>query len=119
MALFGTSKSKSAKTSSAKATEVKDARGKLAVAIKAPWMSEKALIGTEKGVYVFHIPEEATKRDVALAIEKVYKVAPRKVRVVNLPGKRVKLRTRRGFGTRARRRKAYIYLKKGETIQFA
>src|SRR3989338_1131000 len=87
--------------------------------LRAPWFSEKALILTEKGVYAFLIPQGATKRDVARAIEKIYKVKPRKVRVMNLPGKKVSLRNRRGTGTRAARRRAYVYLKKGETIQFA
>jgi ribosomal protein L23 len=39
--------------------------------------------------------------------------------VVNLPAKKVSLRTRRGFGMKSARRKAYVYLKKGDTIQFA
>jgi large subunit ribosomal protein L23 len=97
----------------------KDASGKLFEVIRAPWLSEKALIQTEKGVYVFEIPADATKKDVMLAIQKSYNVAPRKVNVVNLPGKRKKLKKRRGFGTRAGVRKAYVYLKKGETIAIA
>lgn len=87
--------------------------------IRAPWLSEKALIGTEKGVYVFEVPTEATKPQIAAAVEAIYKVTPRQIRVVNLPAKKKALRTRRGFGSRAARHKAYVYLKKGETIQFA
>jgi large subunit ribosomal protein L23 len=117
MAIFNSKKS--AKASPAKAAEVKDVRGKLAVALTAPWLSEKALIMTEKGVYAFHVPKEATKHDVALAVERVYKVTPRRVTMVNLPAKKVSLRTRRGFGTKSGRRKAYVHLKKGDTIQFA
>ena len=99
--------------------DVKDANGKLSDVLTAPWLSEKALIGTEKGVYVFHVPSTATKHDVALAIKKTYNVVPRKVTVVNLPAKKVSLRTRRGFGMRTARRKAYVHLAKGDTIQFA
>ncbi len=84
--------------------------------LKAPWMSEKALIGTEKGVYVFEVPPEATKTDVIAAMETIYKVTPRQIRMVNLPGKRKALRHKRGMGTRARRHKAYVYLKSGATI---
>ncbi|MCI0597572.1 50S ribosomal protein L23 [Candidatus Parcubacteria bacterium] len=83
-----------------------------------PWMSEKALIGTEKGVYVFAVPPDATKTQVAQAVERLYKVVPVKVNVANLPGKMKPLRGKRGRGTRARRHKAYVYLKKGETITF-
>ncbi len=94
-------------------------RGRAAMALTAPWISEKALIGTEKGVYVFAIPREATKIDVARAVETVYNVVPRKVHVVNLPGARVSSRTRAGAAIRPRRRKAYVYLHEGDTITFA
>ncbi|MEK9184508.1 MAG: 50S ribosomal protein L23, partial [Patescibacteria group bacterium] len=92
---------------------------RIANVLKAPWFSEKALIGTENGVYVFEVPPAVTKHDVMNAIEKIYKVTPVKVNMVNLPAKKVSMRTKRGVGTRARRHKAYVYLKKGETIQFA
>lgn len=98
---------------------VKAQRGSLERIIRAPWLSEKALIATEKNVYVFEVPADATATDVKDAIELIYKVRPVKVNMVNLPGKKVSLRTRRGTGTRASRHKAYVYLKKGDTISFA
>lgn len=120
MALFSKT-SKKTKAPAAKAAVsmkvLEDSR--LENVLRAPWLSEKALIGTEKGVYVFAIPAEATKTDVSNAIERIYKVAPRAVRVVNLPAKRKNLRHKRGMGSRSVRRKAYVYLKKGETITFA
>ncbi len=122
MALFSTQKNKTAKqspkTSSARAAK-KSADGREHVVIRAPWLSEKALIGTENGIYVFQVPANATKPQVAAAIQTIYGVTPRQVRMVNLPAKRKALRTRRGFGVRAARHKAYVYLNKGETIQFA
>jgi ribosomal protein L23 len=93
--------------------------GRIANILKRPWFSEKALIGTENGVYVFEVAESATKIDVANAVIAAYNVTPMKVRMVNLPAKKVALRTRRGVGTRARRHKAYVYLKAGDTITFA
>lgn len=93
--------------------------GRLENILVAPWLSEKALIGTENGVYVFEVPRLATKTEVKAAIELIYKVSPRQVRMVNLPAKKVSMRTRRGMGARSRRHKAYVYLKEGETIQFA
>lgn len=125
MALFSNDKktAKAKKTKSATRTwgrgilPADDAR--LANVLKRPWFSEKALIGTENGVYVFEVPESATKIDVANAVIAAYKVTPTKVRMVNLPAKKVSLRTRRGEGTRARRHKAYVYLKEGDTITFA
>ncbi len=121
MALFSSKK----KTVKKKATapkvhkDVHDTDGRLEGVLKAPWLSEKALIGTEKGIYVFAVPAEATKKDIVRAVEKIYKVTPRKVNVVNTPGKRKALRQKRGFGTRAARHKAYVFLKKGDTITFA
>jgi large subunit ribosomal protein L23 len=87
--------------------------------LRAPWLSEKALIGTEAGVYVFQVPPSATKYQISAAVEAIYNVTPRQVRVVNLPAKKKALRTRAGYGSRAARHKAYVYLKKGDTIQFA
>ncbi len=87
--------------------------------ILAPWFSEKALIQTERGVYAFAVPKNANKYEIAKAIKDVYSVTPVKVRIVNTPGKPVSMRTRRGDAFRAKRRKAYVYLKKGDTIQFA
>lgn len=120
MALFSSKPKKTTKKAAAKVASPAKVleNSTLELALKAPWMSEKALIGTEKGVYVFEIPARATKTDVAAAVERIYKVVPVKVNVANLPGKTKSLRTRRGVGTRARRHKAYVYLKKGETIQF-
>ena len=127
MAIFSkdTKNTEKAKKPSVKAT-TKKAReattalsARAAIVLTAPWISEKALIGTEKGVYVFAIPRSATKLDVAHAIETLYKVVPRKVHIANLPGKRVSSRNRRGTAIRARRRKAYVYLSEGDTIQIA
>lgn len=87
--------------------------------IRAPWFSEKALIVTEKGVYTFSVAPRATKAEIAGAIYEIYKVAPRKICVTAVPGKPKAMRSKRGTGHRAARRKAYVYLNAGDTIQFA
>jgi len=125
MALFGDSKKSKAKKD--KGEKVLKARARRVVlkdgmeheVIRAPWFSEKALLATEKGVYAFQIPADATKAQVAGAIEQIFKVQPRKVRIVRLPAKRKSMRARRGEGVRTARHKAYVYLAKGDTIQFA
>lgn len=125
MALFGNKKKEvkkaapKAQKKTAPSPEKVLANSKLENVIQAPWLSEKALIGTERGVYVFAVPADATKQQVKLAIERLYKVVPTKVNIANLPGKSKSLRTRRGFAKLAARHKAYVYLKKGETISFA
>ena len=125
MALFGTKKKASSKQEQkagaqkhrARTAPVKD--GIAHEIIRAPWFSEKSLIATDKGVYAFAVPARATKAQIASAIKEIYKVAPRKIRIVNLPGKPKAMRTKRGVGYRASRRKAYVYLNAGDTIQFA
>lgn len=121
MALFGNKteakKEKVAKKRSAHST--KTLHGAAHDIIRAPWFSEKALIATEKGVYAFAVRPDATKPEIAGAIKEIYNVAPRAVRIVNLPAKKKMMRTRRGVGVRAARTKAYVYLNAGDTIQFA
>lgn len=119
MAIFSSSKKKETKKVVRHARATKLAPGIAQEVVKAPWFSEKALIMTEKGVYAFAVPTRATKADIAAAIKEVYKVAPKAIRIVNLPAKRKPMRNRRGMGTRAARRKAYVYLNAGETITFA
>ena len=125
MAIFGTPKGKKP---SVKATEGKKKRSARAskltggVAheiIRAPWLSEKALIGTEHGVYAFSIAARASKSQVAGAIKEIYGVEPRAVRMLTVKGKRKALRTKRGMGQRAARRKAYVYLNAGDSITLA
>lgn len=98
---------------------IKSGQGAAHDIIRAPWFSEKALIATEKGVYAFAVSPRATKSEIAGAIKEIYNVAPKAVRIVNLPAKTKAMRTRRGIGTRAARTKAYVYLNVGDSIQFA
>ena len=122
MALFSNKKEvktkseKSARVHHARAQKLKD--GVAHEIIRAPWFSEKSLIITEKGIYTFEVPKRSTKAEIASAIKEIYNVEPRAIRIVNLPPKRKAMRTKRGFGTRAARRKAYVYLNAGETISF-
>lgn len=121
MSIFGTKKKeekkKIARIHRARTTKLSD--GIAHEIVHAPWFSEKALIATEKGLYTFEVPSRATKAEIASAIKEIYKVAPRKIRIVNVPGKHKAMRTKRGTGTRAARRKAYVYLNTGDTIQFS
>lgn len=122
MALFSTSTRKDKKDKAfirRRARTVSNENGVSHEIIRAPWFSEKALVVTEKGVYTFGVSVRATKAEIAGAIKEIYNVEPRKIRIVNLPAKKKAMRTKRGVGTRAARRKAYVYLNAGDTIQFA
>ncbi len=91
----------------------------LAHILVSPRITEKATMHQMIGVYTFDIGERATKRDVIQAVQKLYKVTPRMVRVVSIPTK-LKRNMRTGkSGIRGGGRKAYVYLKKGETITIA
>jgi large subunit ribosomal protein L23 len=123
MALFDTKQKKTPKEKKPKAAKRGATTGALADAalegvLSHPWLSEKALIGTERGVYVFAVPGSVTKQEVARAVERLYKVVPMKVNIANLPAKLKPMRGKRGRAARAERHKAYVYLKKGETITF-
>lgn len=87
--------------------------------IHRPRLTEKAANLSSQNVYTFDIAQDATKHDVVRAVQSLYKVTPVKVNVVNTKGKSVTLRTRRGKGTQNNTRKAYVYLKKGDVIDFA
>ena len=121
MAIFGGKKAEK-KESSAKARHARTAPlmdGKAHEVIRAPWFTEKALIGTEKGIYVFAVSPKSTSAEIAGAVKEIYGVTPKAVRIVNVPGKRKAFRTRRGFGMQAARRKAYVHLNAGDTITLA
>jgi large subunit ribosomal protein L23 len=84
--------------------------------LKHARITEKAGMLSVQSVYVFDIAERATKRDVARAISAMYKVTPAKIAVVAVPSKRVRhMRTGRS-GIKQGGKKAYVYLKKGDTI---
>jgi len=87
--------------------------------LHAPRITEKAAWAQEKGVYVFDIPERATKRDITSAVKKIYGVTPQSVRVVPVPSKTVRHMRTGKYGVKKGGKKAYVYLKKGETITLA
>lgn len=88
----------------------------LAHVLKHARITEKATMHQGAGVYTFDIAGGATKRDIIVAIRTLYKVTPIKVAVVAVPSKvRRSMRTGK-VGIKRGGRKAYVYLKKGDTI---
>ena len=81
-----------------------------------PRITEKAAILADKNnVYVFEVMEKATKGSVAASIKAAYKVTPVKVRVANIPDKKVFVRGKRGVksgGKKTKKKK-----KKGDKIE--
>lgn len=82
--------------------------------IVGPHVTEKASLGNASGAYVFTVTKHANKIEIRRAIEKLYKVTVRQVRVVNLPSKFRQIGKYQG--EKSGFKKAIVSLKKGQTI---
>ena len=82
--------------------------------LRAPHISEKSARLQETNQYVFEISQSATKADVKAAVEQLFSVEVQSVNVVNMKGKARSFRFR--SGTRGSKRKAYVRLAEGHTI---
>ena len=88
----------------------------LARVLMHPRITEKATLGTEYSVYVFDVAPDANKIQIKRAVKEVYNVEARKVRITKVPKKSVR-NARTGIkGVKSGGKKAYVYLKKGESI---
>lgn len=83
--------------------------------LRHPRITEKASILSEGSVYVFDVDTRANKRDVMDAVRFYYKAEPVRIHMVKVPSKNVFIRGKRGVKSGGK--KAYVYLKKGETIE--
>lgn len=89
----------------------------ITLVLKHPRVTEKATLQSERGVYVFDVASRATKSDVAEAVMALYKITPLKINMVKIPSKRIRIRNQQGkYGVKSGGKKAYIYVKKGDTI---
>lgn len=82
--------------------------------LRAPLISEKTARLQESNQYVFEVAQSATKADVKAAVEKLFSVQVEAVNVVNLKGKTKAFRQKNG--TRGNKRKAYVRLGEGQSI---
>lgn len=86
--------------------------------IDAPIVSEKStLLGDKRRTAVFRISPRATKAQVRRAVERIFEVKVKKVGIVNMKGKKV--RVRRHVGQRAAWKKAYVVMQEGYDINLA
>ena len=123
MALFGSKKKEQKEESATKVAAVKKVvRAPLATdydlasVIVGPRITEKAVGMSGQNVYTFVVKANATKFQIRAAIKALYNVTPVKVNTVTKKAaKRVK-----GFSGKQVHykgmKKAYVYLKKGDTI---
>lgn len=103
-----------------KKTEVKNKKQKITypgIFLLRPRITEKAAVqADESNSYTFEVADNATKKDIERSFETIYKIKPVKVAVVKLPRKKVSIRGRKGF--KKGLKKAMIFLKKGDKIEF-
>jgi large subunit ribosomal protein L23 len=81
-----------------------------------PRITEKATDASARGVYVFDVSLRSTKQQIREAVHSVYKVTPKKIRIVKKPVKNVRNPRTGVSGVKGGGKKAYVYLKEGETI---
>jgi len=125
MALFGTKKEKEVVEKDTVSKEVSNTEAKKVIVLDSdfswvlqkPHITEKAAYVAEKAnAYIFNIHERANKKDVMSAIEELYKVKPVSVNITRVSKKPLFTKGRKG--SKGGGKKAYIYLKKGDQIQF-
>jgi large subunit ribosomal protein L23 len=84
--------------------------------IRGPRITEKGAMGAEKGIYTFNVEKNATKSELKKVIKAMYKVTPVKIAITQITAKSVFIRGKKG--TKQGGKKAVVYLKKGDKIEF-
>ncbi|WP_295407529.1 50S ribosomal protein L23 [uncultured Thiocystis sp.] len=83
----------------------------------APIVSEKSnRIAEQSSQFTFRVVTDATKREIASAVELLFEVKVDHVHVLNVKGKAKRVKQR--LGKRQDWRKAYVRLKPGHDIDF-
>ena len=88
---------------------------RLMTVIRGPHLSEKAHFAAEKNQVVLKVRTDATKKEIAQAVELLFEVQVEAVQTVNVKGK-----TKRFQMTRGRRnnwKKAYVKLAEGSSLE--
>lgn len=107
---------KEVKETKALASSTKETNFVSGEVIQNPRITEKAAYAADKNVYTFDVSPRATKLEVTKAVKDIYKVVPVKVNIVAVPTKKVYRRN--SVGVKGGGKKAYVFLKKGDKIEF-
>ena len=84
--------------------------------IKNPRVTEKATNAMEQNVYTFDVAASANKTEIKKAVLAIYKVQPVRINILRVPKKNIFFRGK--METKGGGRKALVYLKKGDKIEF-
>ncbi len=85
-------------------------------AVVKPRITEKTGQLSQKGIYTFEVLKNADCGRIAAAIKTAYKVSPVKINIVPIKSKAMFARGKSGRTVSGK--KAYVYLKKGDKIEF-
>ena len=117
MALFSRTKKAQKTEEKAVATpEVHARKADYAHVLLHARVTEKASFAQGMSAYVFNVATSANKKEIASAVKALFSVTPRAVRIVNIRAKKVRNMRTGKTGVKQGGKKAYVYLKKGETI---
>jgi len=81
-----------------------------------PIITEKATDLEAKGCYIFEVNSKANKISIKKVIEQIYKVKPLRVNIIRVCGKKV--RYGHSTGKTKAWKKAMVFLKEGDKIEF-
>lgn len=84
--------------------------------LRNPRITEKATSMQQMSVYTFDVAQRASKRQVTEAVRALYHVTPRKIAIVRVLAKKRRSARNGKTGISGGGKKAYVYLKAGETI---
>ena len=82
----------------------------------SPRITEKATDLARKGSYVFNVDPRANRKEIAMAVTDVYGVKPLRVSTICIAPRKTFVRGRKG--QTAGGKKAVVYLRPGEKIEF-
>lgn len=123
MALFSRTKEKKTEEKGAEKMVAKPAVSNslptdrdLAGVIVKPHVTEKAVGLGDRNVYTFIVRPDATKYLVRDAIKSLFNVTPVKINIVNKTPRQFKSKTKARRLTEKGTKKAYVYLKDGDSI---
>jgi large subunit ribosomal protein L23 len=84
----------------------------------SPVVSEKSAMAADSAnQFAFKVASDASKPEIALAVEQMFDVKVKDVRTVNVKGKQKRFGAR--LGKRSSWKKAYVRLQEGHDIDFA
>src|SRR3954471_14548484 len=103
-------------TTEIKTTEAKkaDKPARKSVLLGARSTEKSAILQNKSNIFVFNVSRDATKKAIVACLKAEHKVTPLKIRLAAVHAKPTMYRGRPG--TKSAGKKAYIYLKKGDTI---